>query len=114
MKKLECPDSQLCFSFVLIYPRGLRGVFLWQVMYMYYLLGFRLTRQCQQQILEALQSGKASNKFAWAVNRDEAMGSVIFEMLDDSISEKVRGQGVRVCLCMCVCVCVCARARVLR
>ena len=59
---------------------------------MYYLLGYRLTRQCQQQIIEALRAGLADTKQGWNVDREDAVGSAIFEMMDESIAQKVCGQ----------------------
>ncbi|XP_076437341.1 uncharacterized protein LOC143276616 isoform X2 [Babylonia areolata] len=59
-----------------------------QVMYMYYLLGFRLTRQCQQQIVEALQTGRVDSNNSWAIYREDVVGSEIFEMMDDRVAKK--------------------------
>lgn len=55
-----------------------------QVMYMYYLLGFRLTRQCEQQILDVLKSGRVDSRSGWRLNEE----SEIFEMLDENVARK--------------------------
>nr|KAG5696125.1 hypothetical protein BaRGS_026484 [Batillaria attramentaria] len=53
-----------------------------QVMYMYYLLGFRLTRQCEEQIVEALKSGGVDHHKGWKLNEE----SEIFELLDENVA----------------------------
>ncbi|KAL8563825.1 hypothetical protein ACOMHN_061949 [Nucella lapillus] len=59
-----------------------------QVMYMYYLLGFRLARQCQQQIIEALKTGQVDEHTGWSLDRTNVVGSEIFEMLDEKVAKK--------------------------
>nr|KAG5692246.1 hypothetical protein BaRGS_011746 [Batillaria attramentaria] len=53
-----------------------------QVMYMYYLLGFRLTRLCEEQIMEALRSGGVDHHKGWKLNEE----SEIFELLDENVA----------------------------
>ncbi|XP_070174081.1 uncharacterized protein [Littorina saxatilis] len=61
-----------------------------QVMYMYYLLGFRLTRQCEEQIIQAIKSGKTAQFASWGGGGGGAdvFGSDVFEMLSDSVAKK--------------------------
>jgi hypothetical protein len=59
-------------------------------MYMYYLLGYRLTKMCEEQIIEALKSGNFDARAAWnATSRDDIYGSDIFKMLNESVYKKV-------------------------
>lgn len=60
-----------------------------QVMYMYYLLGYRLTRQCEEMIVAALRDGQVDDRNGWRLDRDEIVGSQIFEILDESVTRMV-------------------------
>ncbi|CAC5419944.1 CHS1 [Mytilus coruscus] len=58
-----------------------------QVMYMYYLLGYRIIKECQERVLGALADNKISELATW--DYDNAPGRVgksqIFNILDDEV-----------------------------
>lgn len=63
-----------------------------QVMYMYYLLGYRIVRECQERVLQALEQDKISDLATWADYQQQSgrVGkSQIFNILDDEVLYKV-------------------------
>lgn len=61
-----------------------------QVMYMYYLLGFRIVRMCQETVSAALNEGRINELLGW--DESEATGGIgrshIFQAFDDRVIKK--------------------------
>ena len=57
-----------------------------QVMYMYYLLGYRIVKECQERVLTALEEDKISELATWNYDLGGRVGkSQIFNILDDEV-----------------------------
>ncbi|XP_053409096.1 uncharacterized protein LOC123560719 isoform X2 [Mercenaria mercenaria] len=62
-----------------------------QVMYMYYLLGFRIVRMCQETVSAALNEGKINELIQWEPGTAPGAGigrSHIFQAFDDQVLKK--------------------------
>ncbi|KAL5010121.1 hypothetical protein ScPMuIL_012426 [Solemya velum] len=61
-----------------------------QVMYMYYLLGYRIVRQCQEKVMQAIESDDFNTLISWDNVQKNATGNVgksqIFEILDEEVN----------------------------
>lgn len=61
-----------------------------QVMYMYYLLGFRIVRMCQETVTTALNEGKINALSNWdGDDSGRVFKSHIFRAFDDTMIQKV-------------------------
>ncbi|XP_052803668.1 uncharacterized protein LOC128233850 isoform X2 [Mya arenaria] len=62
-----------------------------QVMYMYYLLGFRIVRHCQEYVTSALESGKINELISWEDGANAAGNigkSHIFHVFDEQTNKR--------------------------
>ncbi|KAJ8311084.1 hypothetical protein KUTeg_011364, partial [Tegillarca granosa] len=63
-----------------------------QVMYMYYLLGYRIINSCQEKVMAALESNAFSELISWQERVDQSAGNIgksqIFQFLDDEVLHK--------------------------
>ena len=62
-------------------------------MYMYYLLGFRIVRMCQEAVTSALNEGRLNELLSWGDRVVSGTGNIgkshIFQAFDEQIIRKV-------------------------
>lgn len=60
---------------------------------MYYLLGFRIVRMCQETVLAAMNTGKINELIQWEPGSGNTGGRIgkshIFQAFDDQVLKKV-------------------------
>ncbi|KAL3836166.1 hypothetical protein ACJMK2_021608 [Sinanodonta woodiana] len=60
-----------------------------QVMYMYYLLGFRIVRQCEELVVDAIENGKLNELLSWRATPNDTSAnfgkSHVFQALDSEV-----------------------------
>ncbi|KAL3836165.1 hypothetical protein ACJMK2_021607 [Sinanodonta woodiana] len=56
-----------------------------QVMYMYYLLGFRLVRQCEEVVVDAIESGNINHLLSWKTELENCGKSQVFQALSEEV-----------------------------
>lgn len=69
-----------------------QSVYYKQVMYMYYLLGFRIVRMCQETVSAALNEGRINELIQWETGSGPSANigrSHIFQAFDDQVLKKV-------------------------
>ncbi|KAK3584473.1 hypothetical protein CHS0354_005276 [Potamilus streckersoni] len=64
-----------------------------QVMYMYYLLGFRIVRQCQELVVDAIENGRLDELLSWKAKAEDVTAasygkSHVFQALDAEVVRK--------------------------
>jgi len=58
---------------------------------MYYLLGYRIIKECQERVLTALEENRISDLATWNSALGGGVGkSQIFDILDDEVLYRVR------------------------
>ena len=76
-------------------------------MYMYYLLGYRIVKECQERVLTALADNKISELATWGDQLTNFSGRVgksqIFNILDDEVLYRVRMFRIIPFSCSCAC-----------
>jgi hypothetical protein len=64
-----------------------------QIMYMYYLLGYRIVRMCQKTIMEAMDADNLNALRGWRAAQSQNTGiaakSQIFQLFDEEVIAKV-------------------------